>query len=305
MTLAKLESDDHWSRARPRNLLRESLLWLAIACFLVTAIGFAWNPTPFAQVLAAIFIASAFAHAVASYGWRQALVLFSICVAVTFVIENIGAATGVPFGRYHFEVGARLPHVGRIPIIVGPLWFGAGYFSWVVAATLLDGADRRLERPFNVVALPVVAAFVVTQWDLVIDPPTATIAKAWIWHDGGADFGVPLSNYLGWLLTAFVFFLGFAVYLRGSGSRGERPQPTRQDRKLRLIAILFYVSAGLTHVVPWLTGQSGDVADAAGQVWQIHDLRETTVAVMLFTMVFTALLATLRLATLRPAKEAP
>ena len=154
----------------------------------------------------------------------EALVLFSICVAVTFAIENIGAATGVPFGRYHFEVGARLPHVGRIPIIVGPLWFGAGYFSWVVAATLLDGADRRLDRPFNVIALPVVAAFVVTQWDLVMDPPTATIAKAWIWHDGGADFGVPLSNYLGWLLTAFLFFLGFAVYLRGSGSRGERPQ---------------------------------------------------------------------------------
>jgi putative membrane protein len=47
-------------------------------------------------------------------------------------------------------------------------------------------------------------------------------------------------------------------------------------------------------------GQSGEVADAAGQVWQIHDLRETTVAVMLFTMVFTALLAALRL-----AKEAP
>ncbi len=255
-------------------------------------------------MLAAIFIASAFAHAGASYGWRRALVLFSICVAVTFAIENIGAATGVPFGRYHFEVGARLPHVGRIPIIVGPLWFGAGYFSWVVAATLLDGADRRLERPFNVIALPVVAAFVLTQWDLVMDPPTATIAKAWIWHDGGADFGVPLSNYLGWLHDRLFVLFGFAVYLRGNRSRaraaGERPQAVRQDRKLRLIAILFYVSAGLTHVVPWLMGQSGEVADAAGQVWQIHDLRETTVAVMLFTMVFTALLAALRL-----AKEAP
>jgi putative membrane protein len=304
MTLAKLESDDHWSRARPRNLLRESLLWLAIACFLVTAIGFAWNPTPFAQVLAAIFIASAFAHAVASYGWRQALVLFSICVAVTFVIENIGAATGVPFGRYHFEVGARLPHVGRIPVIVGPLWFGAGYFSWVVAASLLDGADRRLDRPFDFIALPVVAAFVVTQWDLVMDPPTATIAKAWIWQDGGADYGVPLSNYLGWLLTAFLFFSAFAFYLRGNRSRArtasEGPQALRQDRKLRLIAILFYVSAGLTHIVPWLMGQSGEVADATGHVWLIHDLRETTVAVMLFTMVFTSLLAALRL-----AKEAP
>jgi hypothetical protein len=104
-------------------------------------------------------------------------------------MENIGAATGFPFGQYHFEVDAGLPHVGCIPVIVGPLWFGAGYFSWVVASILLDGADRRLDRPFNVIALPVVAAFVMTQWDLVMDPPESTIAKVWIWHEGGAVIG--------------------------------------------------------------------------------------------------------------------
>jgi len=37
------------------------------------------------------------------------------------------------------------------------------------------------------------------------------------------------------------------------------------------------------------------VTDAAGHVWKIQDLRETTVGVMLFTMVFTAVLAALRL----------
>ena len=43
-------------------------------------------------------------------------------------------------------------------------------------------------------ALPTVAAFVMTQWDLVMEPPEATIGKAWIWHDGGGYFGVPMSN---------------------------------------------------------------------------------------------------------------
>jgi len=36
--------------------------------------------------------------------------------------------------------------------------------------------------------------------------------------------------------------------------------------------------------------------DAAGHLWRIHDLRETTVVTMLFTMFFTAMLAALRLA---------
>jgi putative membrane protein len=271
---------------------REIVLWLTITFVLAVAIGYSWNPTPFAQVLAAIFIGCAILHGAFLYGLRVVLVLFIISVTITFAVENMGAATGFPFGHYHFEVGDGLPHIGSIPIIVGPLWFGSGYFSWVVASVLLDGADRRLDRSLNVIALPIVAAFVMTQWDLVMDPPESTISKAWIWHDGGSDFGVPLSNYLGWLLTSWLFYQAFALYLRRIAV--GRPVDS-QHRKLLLIAILFYVSTGLTHIVPWLTESSGEVADAAGHVWQIHDLRETTVAVMLFTMFFTAMLAMLRL----------
>ena len=289
MTTENMKMDGRWSHST-----LETALWLAIACILVAAVGFSWNPTPFAHALAAIFIACAIVHAGFFYGSRHALVLFIICTAITFTIENIGVATGFPFGHYHFAIDARLPRIGSIPIIVGPLWFGAGYFSWIVASILLDGADRRLDRPFNVIALPVVAAFVMTQWDLVMDRSQSTLAKVWIWHDGGADFGVPLSNYLGWLLTSWLFFQAFAFYLR---RRITAPSlSARQTRKLQLIAILFYVSAGLTHIVPWAMGQSGDVADAAGTTWHIHDLRETTVAIMLFTMFFSAILAALHLA---------
>jgi len=280
--------DSRWSHP-----IREAILRLAIASVLLAAIGFSWNPTPFAHALAAIFIACALMHAGFFYGLTPALVLFAICIVITFAMENIGVATGFPFGNYHFAIDASLPRIGRIPIIVGPLWFGAGYFSWIVAAILLDGADRRLDRPLNFVALPVVAAFVMTQWDLVMDRSESTIAKVWIWHDGGADFGVPLSNYLGWLLTSWLFFQAFAFYLRWRSAQTSRE--VRELRKLQLIAILFYVCLGLAHVAPWALGQPGEVADAAGKIWQIQDLRETTVAIMLFTMLFSAMLAALHL----------
>jgi uncharacterized membrane protein len=282
---------DNIGGSRPRAM-PEIVLWLATASTLIAAIGFSWNPTPFAQTLVVIFIGCAFAHAALSYGPKRALALFMICIVITFTVENIGASTGFPFGSYHFEVDAGLPSIGRIPIIVGPLWFGAGYFSWVVASILLDGADRQLERPLNFVALPIVAAFVLTQWDLVMDAPNSTIAKVWIWHDGGGVFGVPLSNYFGWLLTSWLFFQAFAFYLRRSSRPAQEGQPSI---KLRAVGILFYVSAGLTHVVPWMMGQAGDVVDAAGHDWRIHDIRETTVAILLLTMCFTALLAALRL----------
>ena len=99
----------------------EWVLGIVVAVYLVLVVGFAWNPTPLAQALAAIGILAACLHAVLLYGWRDALALFAICVAITFIVENVGSITGVPFGRYHFEVGADLPHVGVVPVIVGPL----------------------------------------------------------------------------------------------------------------------------------------------------------------------------------------
>jgi uncharacterized membrane protein len=278
-----------------------SLSWLeavggiAFAIYLVLVVGFAWNPTPFAQGLAALGIVIACAHAALFYGWKNAVVLVAICLAITFTMENIGAATGFPFGHYHFEVGSNLTHVGAIPIIVGPLWFGMGYFAWVVAGTLLGSTHRRVRGKIELIVPPVVAAFVMTQWDVVMDPPEATISKVWIWHDGGAHFGVPLSNYLGWLLTSWLFYQAFAIYL---SRRHDMPTWTiNQGRAFRLSAILLYLCSGLTHLAPWIMGQSGEVVDAAGHIWRIGDLRETTVVFLLFTMVFASMLAALRLAT--------
>jgi uncharacterized membrane protein len=283
--------------ARPtrgrRISLRQVAFWTVLAIYLALVVGFAWNPSPLAEVLAAIGILVAFAHAIVTYGWRDALALTAICVVITFTMENIGVATGWPFGHYHFAIEPNLPHVGTIPPVVGPLWFGMGYFSWIVAGTLLGGAGLRMSRKFHLIALPIVAAFVMTQWDVVMDPPESTISKVWIWHEGGGHFGVPVSNYIGWLLTSWLFYQAFAIYL---GSRRNTSKwAVEHARTLRLVAILLYLASGLTHVTPWLIGQGGEVLDTANHVWRVADLRESAVVTMLFTMVFTSLLAGLQL----------
>jgi uncharacterized membrane protein len=275
--------------------------WGAIAAYLALVIGFAWNPSQFAQALAAIGIGAALLHASLTYGLRHALVLFVICTAITFAMENLGAATGFPFGHYHFEVGRDLPHIGAIPLVVGPLWFGMSYFSWIAAGILLDGADFRLEQRFNAIVLPIAATFVATQWDLVMDAPSATISKAWVWHDGGAFFGVPASNFFGWLLTAWLFFQAFALYLRRHADALARA--ALRSRGFRLLAVAFYLSSGLTHLTPWLLGQAGEAADGGGHIWRVQDLRESAVLIMIFTMGFTALLALVRLSQAQRDKE--
>lgn len=78
--------------------LAETAFGLLLAVYLALVVGFAWNPTTLAQELAAIGILAALVHAVLFYGWKDALALFAICVAVTFAMENMGSLTGFPFG---------------------------------------------------------------------------------------------------------------------------------------------------------------------------------------------------------------
>jgi uncharacterized membrane protein len=206
--------------------------WILFVTFLLAVVALAGMPSPIAQALAGGGIVIALAHGARVYGGPGILLFLAICLVVTIAIENLGIATGFPFGHYHFEVAAALPYIGAVPIIVGPLYFAMGYFSWIVASLLLDDADLHLDRPFNVVALPLIAAFVMVQWDVVMDPPNATLYKAWIWHDGGGYFGVPLSNYAGWYLTVWLFYQAFAlaVYFRPSlvlrRSQGSTLAPT-------------------------------------------------------------------------------
>ena len=57
--------------------------------YLALVIGFAWDPTPLAQALAAIGIVVAVVHATLFYGARDALAIFAICITITFAMENL------------------------------------------------------------------------------------------------------------------------------------------------------------------------------------------------------------------------
>nr|WP_210280138.1 carotenoid biosynthesis protein [Methylorubrum thiocyanatum] len=248
--------------------------------------------TALAQATAALSIAVLVVHAILALGRVRAAAFLAICLTVTFAIENLGVATGIPFGAYTFRVGAGLPHVGTIPIIVGPLYFGLGYPAWIIACLLLGtdigGPANRRELVFT----PVVAAFTLTQWDVVMDPANATIGRAWAWFESGGYFGVPLSNFLGWFLTTWLFFQGFALF--AYRDRG-RSRSVRRSPAFLAVPVLLYAASALCHLPP-LLDPDAVVVDAGGRAWSSADIRETAAILALFTMLPVALLALMKLA---------
>lgn len=127
-----------------------------------------------------------------------------------------------------------------------------------------------------------------------MDPPSATLGHAWIWHNGGGYFGVPLSNYFGWYLTVWMFFQAFALMMRQWPALFSRPE-FRFRRDVQLVAVLLYLAIGLSIIAPYLMTTSGTVLDQAGWPWRVKDVRESAVIVMAFSMAPTAILALLRL----------
>jgi putative membrane protein len=145
-------------------------------------------------------------------------------------------------------------------------------------------------------AQPLLAAFIMVAWDLSMDPVWSNLVQAWIWQDGGAWFGVPVSNFLGWYLAVYLIYQSFALWIR-TGSLPNAPGSVNFWR----VAVLFHgvCAAGNLFVI----GPAGVsvIMDASGATWRVSSILGASAIVSIFVMGAFTLLARVRL-TARPLR---
>lgn len=130
---------------------------------------------------------------------KKALTGLGILTAYSFFIELVGINTGFPYGEFSYgiELGPML--FGEVPLGL-PIFF----IPLVVNAYLLiilllpEKTEKFIQRLLTVIGT-------VLLLDLVLDPAAVGI-NFWS-YGGGLYYGVPLSNYLGWILSASVSVL--------------------------------------------------------------------------------------------------
>ena len=203
-------------------------------------------------------------HGARIYRSRGILVFAALCLGVGTLFESVSLRTGFPFGHYTFT-DLMGPKLFDLPILLPLAYVGMGYLSWVLGLVILQGQNEPLSGR-KIVLVPLAASFVMTAWDLSMDPVWADIDHAWVWQDGGSFYGVPLSNFFGWFFTVYIFYQLFALYLR---NRVIIPSRTPHWR----LAILFYAAsaAGNLLVVAPLSSR-GVFVDATGKHWVISDI---------------------------------
>jgi bisanhydrobacterioruberin hydratase len=159
---------------------------------------------------------------------RAALSLLALAV-FGYVVETIGVVTGFPYGPFHYgeALGGRIlglvPYL--LPISYAPLVIGAVAASW---RSELQNRALWILR----------SALLLTLIDGVLDPGAASMGF-WVWPEGGAYYGVPQSNYAGWLLSGTLA----AALLLATGRWRGAPPPGLLDSAV--VALAFWTGVSL------------------------------------------------------------
>jgi putative membrane protein len=285
-------ANDPATNRAPVQAATNFVLWACVALYVIARIlqVFPSNVPMLAIVALHVVPPLLFAlvHGAIFHRARGILIFFAICLVVGNVAENVGARTGFPYGKYYFTA-VMGPKLFAVPILLGLAYLGMAYLSWTLARVILGGAGGPLLGR-RLVVLPLVAAFIMVAWDFSMDPVWSTIVHAWIWLKGGAYFGVPVSNFLGWYLTVYVIFQLFALYCKGRVA-DPGPLPPNYWR----LPVLFYGASAAGNLLLLIPSPAPPViADASGAQWRVTDIVGACALVSVFLMGALALLAWMR-----------
>lgn len=139
--------------------------------------------------------------------WMRTLTVLGLVAVSTWGVEYLGSTTGFPFGEYDYT-DVLQPQIGHVPLLIPLAWFMMLPSAWAVAQ-LITGRGR-------IISYVIVSALAITAWDLFLDPQMVDWGF-WVWDNPSGYFGIPWSNYAGWLLT------GAAVTLLVRPYRFELP----------------------------------------------------------------------------------
>lgn len=175
-----------------------SLILLVVGVAALAPFGAAL-PAGLAALVATVLLAlMMFAHASLMIGVRSASTMFGTGIVVAYAIEEFAIHFGIA-GGYHFT-DLMGPKIDVVPLAIPLGWVSVLYLGWVMANLIIDGAPTpRRTSHYRIIAGALAADLISTTIDLAGDP-TSVHNGMWVWESGGYYFGVPVGNYVAWVV---------------------------------------------------------------------------------------------------------
>ncbi|NOZ74447.1 MAG: carotenoid biosynthesis protein [FCB group bacterium] len=145
-------------------------------------------------------------HGMETLGLFPFLTLLFLGFILSFILEYLGVNRGWIFGSYHYtNTACPLPSFGGVPLCFPVVWSGLIYAGFWTALLWLPTDGGALTLSWNFILL---TAVLVTILDLILDP-IAVDEGRWIWKKPGRYYGIPWTNFAGWLLTVILVLTVF------------------------------------------------------------------------------------------------
>lgn len=164
-----------------------------LASWLVANVSIGESVTWVSALFIVILALPSFYYLIRWSGIRRGLVILVFFAVFPIIIEAIGISTGLPYGPFYYTDQMGFKILGLVP------WSVAFAFAPLILGSIT--LANKLTRDARV-AIPL-SALVLVAVDLVLDP-AAVFLSIWVWVNPGPYYGIPISNYTGWFITALV-----------------------------------------------------------------------------------------------------
>lgn len=154
-----------------------------------------------------------FAFLAACIGLQRTWAVFAVAFVLSLASELTGTGTGLPFGVYSYTDQLGYKIAGLVPFNIPTSWFYMLVASLAICGRFLSGKDDNASKWW----WALMGGLVLTAWDVSMDPAMVKTTH-WIWSVPDLSkassfsrfigtpffFGMPLTNWLGWLLTGIL-----------------------------------------------------------------------------------------------------
>lgn len=278
----KTNSSSQTAMSKNQGNTTKYIKWGSIFLFIILTVFVRLN-LPFITIKAIMFvpmIVFAWIHGTQRYGLKNMIIWFVITWVVSNGFESLSVHTGFPFGYYYY---CRMPgpRVLDVPLIIMAMYFALSYTSWTVAQIITWNFGKKIVGIYKII-IPGTTAFIMTMFDLSSDPQASTISSDWVWVNGGAYYGVPISNFAGWVFVVYVFMQIFTLYISRKNMDVSKDAVTTK-RSYWLEASIVYLSIGL-----------GVVLEGLARTAHV-EIYSSMAMISVFTMVFVAMISILNI----------
>jgi putative membrane protein len=159
--------------------------------------GYAFGMKYFGALMIYVGFGAALFGLADAVGLKRGALGAGLVVLLTLAVELVGARTGFPFGEHGYGGQLGWLVLGLVPFVIPLSWYLMLYASLGIALRFRRG-------PLATLLLTALGLFA---WDVLMEPAMSAAYPFWMWRASGVYYGMPLANWLSWLVIGPVITL--------------------------------------------------------------------------------------------------